>query len=150
MSYKRNYKKASYKKKPKYRNSGFSLAKQNAKKIAYLKQSVKEEFKYIDDEETNTEPDTAGDVVLLTGVAAGTNSEGRIGDSFRLKSIEMDFSIAADDSASATIARCLIVLDTNNRRDGVANPLINDVLESVNINSHRNKDFRKRFIILKD
>lgn len=92
----------------------------------------------------------AGALILINGVATGTDYTARIGRKICLKSMLVRFNLApnyaASDSTGETI-RIMLVWDTQSNS---AAPLVTDVLNAADYLSPNNLNNRDRFKILAD
>lgn len=147
---KKNYYNIGGKKFYKYRSKE-PVAKRALKMAYNLKQLINVEFK-----ETNTQIDTTvGDSMhaeLLNGLSKGTNNNQRMGDSIRIKSIEVN-SYAYKNSNFTGIyqrVRRVILLDLQSNAAAPTQNQIFDQAANEPTLEFRNLDFKKRFVILKD
>jgi len=112
----------------------------------------RDELKFVDVDDLGTSLVT-GSVLLLNGIAQGTDYNQRIGRKCQLKSLFIRFTVNVNPGALGLLApqgdvvRLLIVYDCQS--NGAA-PAITDVLSTVNYDSPMNLNNRDRFKILYD
>lgn len=82
-----------------------------ARDVSYLRSVVNVEKKYIDNTNTTTSNGTAA-LVLLNGLSQGTTAITREGQSIKMSSIFFHGLWAINSLASTTLARVMLILDT--------------------------------------
>lgn len=146
----RRNRRRNYKPKPSrwqtYGNAAMQLASDAMKGVRFVKGLINTEFKNID---TNNIPTvTAGGVItLLNGTVQGDGQFNREGSSFRMKSIDVRYQGTYNAAVGYNTYRVMLVLDQ--QANGVA-PALTDILAVNAVDSPRNLDYRKRFLILYD
>lgn len=116
-----------------------------ASEVRLLKDMVNVEQKYIDTSGNGT-ISTTGVIGILSLCAQGNTDITRNGNQIKLKDIHIKIDI--NRNASAAVNRCLAMLICDKEYDG-ANPTIANILAASNVLSPLNKDFSKRFVVLK-
>lgn len=102
---------------------------------------------------TSLAPGTSALFTCHSAMQQGSTDQNRIGNSIKCQSIQIQANIAMNESAVAQTLRCIIFVDKEN--DG-ADPtgtgmLLQDTSTAQSqLVSRINKDFSKRFVILKD
>jgi len=93
--------------------------------------------------------DSSGDLILLSGVAAGTDFTDRIGRKIFLKSISLRFSMVPGTASTnqGDVVRVMLIYDT--QTNGAA-PATTDILTTASQLSHMNLNNRDRFRVLMD
>lgn len=113
---------------------------------------VNTEYKQID-VDGSPSCSTTGTLTLLTNVDEGDSRITRTGDVIRVKSNALNFYVIQNAAATTTQVMVALILDLAGNA-GVDAPTMAKIYEdngtSVNIISHRNLDYRTRFVILKD
>jgi len=107
------------------------------------------ELKYKDDTLTTNVP-TTGTINLISGVAAGTDVQQRVGRKMTMKSILLRYFINPVSTATAPsgdVVRVMLVYDTQTNG---ALPLVADILQNVTVQSPMNLNNRDRFKVLYD
>lgn len=117
-----------------------------------LKNMVNVEYKNHDVVNNSfTNISTTGTITALNYIAQGDGSEGRDGNMFRMKSIELRYQLAMDtlEEQQTGGVRCMIFLDTDPNGSG---PTLATLLDQVSnpMISPRNLDNRSRYVILYD
>lgn len=108
----------------------------------------RDELKVIDNPAISGGGSASGTLVLLNGVAQGTDYTQRIGRKILLKSLLFRFSVFPSATASSgEITRLMIIYDC---QTNAATPVVTDVLNSAIYNSPMNLNNRDRFKILVD
>lgn len=124
---------------------------QLAKDVSSLKNLINVEFKNHDVEvNTGTDANDAGDITALNQVNQGDGTESRDGSQFRMKSLEMRYTMKLDpNDTEDRVGRVIIFLD--NDPNG-STPNFSDLLDDTTVPtlSPRNLDNRHRFIFLYD
>lgn len=156
------YKKGTYTKKNAYRGKGKyarkgatrgkiygAAAGQLWRDVSKLKNLINVEFKK-HDVVASINPGTAGVFQLLNGVPAGDDFNARDGRQVRIKSIQMNLRCLKNPSATNTVFRMLLVIDKQSNTAGPTAANILDLTTATAVDAHRNLDYRKRFVILKD
>lgn len=123
--------------------------------VRLLKEVVNTEFKYLDTDQTatfNITPSAISSKFLLNGLQHGDIAVTRNGESIRIKSIEINYSLLFNATANYSHVRVLVVVD---KQANAAAPALSDVLAqggtlSTNIYSPRNLYNKKRFFSLHD
>ncbi len=107
------------------------------------------EKKYHDDVQGNAANLNTGTVYsVLSGIAQDSTPTGRIGTKAYLWNLHLNFIMDKDDdSGSCEIVRVMLVVDQQARG---ATPTIAEMLESVDVMSHRNLENSARFRFLYD
>lgn len=124
-----------------------SAARYAVKSVNLIKSLVNSELHKHDVAATGN-PGTSAGISLLTGTNQGDDVNNRQGNSSLAKYLTFKHSVEMNTSASATIVRFIIFIDTDN--DGIA-PTAAELLQfPSNINSSINPDYSSRFTILYD
>ena len=125
-----------------------SFAAQKAAKPIVVKAGPAPEQKVVDTLQANYSMDTSGTVVLLNGVAIGTDYTDRNGRKIRVSSIQIRGFIRPSDNGTApSCVRWMIVYD---KQPNGALPTAGDVLRQLNGTSMLNLSNRDRFRVLVD
>lgn len=116
--------------------------------VQQLRQIVNSELLHYDENGTSTPTGSTGDIIgILRGMTQGDTNNTMHGNSILLKSVQTNFTVNMNASATSTRLRVLMLLDT---RPLAALPAITDILSSNTINAFMNIDDQiKRFRILK-
>jgi hypothetical protein len=126
------------------------MAKYGALGYNILKGLINSELKRFDLTTTNA-PTSSGNIVPLSDVAQGDDAENRDGNKLMAKYLRFQWFATINGSATATLVRCIIFVDTENQ--GVT-PTITLLLQSPtspgNLTSPINTDQTQRFTILHD
>lgn len=128
-----------YKRKSKY-NTAYSLARRAISMASG-------ERKYIDTDDTAYTVTNTGTVIQLCNLVQGNDNLTRIGDTIKVDLITCTMKWLIDSSAVYTTCRVMLVLDKQSN-GAIFN--VSNVLEYVNVASHREKNGRRRFYILYD
>lgn len=122
-----------------------------ALKIAYnIKKVLNVEYKHVETAEAALAVSQTPDIALLTGVAQGQTDATRNGNQVRAKSLLLRGQVEKNASATYTYVRFILFQDTSS--DGAA-PSASDLLDTAVgaiVNCPLNKDFGKRFRVLRD
>lgn len=150
MPYKRGYKNKVRKPVSKA-TQVFNIASKALTTALQVKKLLNVEFKFHDVSANGTAITNTGIIIPLTNLAQGDTDDTRDGATIKLKSIEANFIFKLNASATASVVRTMIVIDTQTNQVGptLANVLA-DAGNQTNLVSPRNLDNRSRFIILKD
>lgn len=106
------------------------------------------ELKDIDTDLAAATWNTTGSIILINGVAQGTDFTSRIGRKFQMKSLLLRFTIFSGSTAILpATARWLVVYD---KQANAAAPAVTDILDAVTTTSNGNLTNRDRFIIIYD
>lgn len=126
------------------------FGRQLVKDVAILKGLLNTEFKYSEGRYSNTiDSTTVTQAQGLAGLTKGDGASNRDGNQVRIKSIQLKIAGEINASATSTRLRCILVIDK--QANGVAPTLANILsLNTAYIDSFRDLDFRKRFVILRD
>jgi len=117
-----------------------------ASEVALLKDMVNVEAKYVDTAGSGT-ISTGGVIGILSLIAQGNTDQQRSGNQIKGKSIQIKIDITRNVSAVSNRVKIMLLCDKE--YDG-ANPTIANVLQTTgNPLSPMNKDYSKRFVILK-
>lgn len=123
------------------------IAKKVVRDIAYLKSIVNVERKHLEYTASTTSSTTL-QLVLVNGSIPGDSGETRDGQSIKLASLLLRYSVTIHASATATIHRVLVVLDT---QPNAANFAAGDLLDTAgNVLSPLNVTYGSRFRVLRD
>lgn len=152
---KNNYRKKNYKPRyGRYANKGVKRGQiygaavgQLWKDVSMLKGLVNTEFKFKDVAVTNLSIPSTGQVTDLNGLTKGDNVNQRSGRMVRWKSVQIQGQITRNPS-STTQDRGRICLVIDKHADGAGSGYT-DIYDSLDVNSFRNLDNRKRYVILK-
>lgn len=125
-----------------------AAAYQLYKDVRYLKSLVNVEFKYDDTTVSGGNVDNNGTVTYISGIQQGDAGTQRDGNQVKVVSLQLRGEVSQNPSATDTTLRTMIVCDTK-PRSGVGIS-ITDVLDTINVNSFRNLNNRKRFWIMYD
>lgn len=156
MAYQRRYRRRNYRRKPGYKRQfsnkrGYGMIDKTTAYTAY--KMAGKALSLINAEEKLIDSDSSANVLntpqflLLNGVDLGTDNTNRIGRSIKMVSNYFRATVTKHASASTTFLRCLIVMDK--QPNNVA-PGITDILATSTMDSPRNIDESKRFVIIKD
>lgn len=126
----------------------WSLAKRAWTNTKFLKGIINSEKKYIDLSFNNNPDVSSGTVNFLNDIPVGDTAITRDGNSVRMKSLSIKGVIQLNTSATQTYVRMLVVQWYANVLD--VTPSFADVLESLSITSHYNKDYVGNFRVLTD
>lgn len=108
----------------------------------------KPEWKSIEVAGISQAVNTSGYLANLIDISQGTAIGQRVGNKVTIRSIECQGYVEADASATvAQMTRIMFVWDYAPNGTAAA---LNNILQTANVNSERNLDFRERFKILKD
>lgn len=130
----------------KYASDAWSLAKRTMVGLNEIRKLINVEEKLLVTSTVVT-PDTAGGVYAISRLGQGTDINQRVGDSIKLQRITLSAYLALNASATATVARILLVRDL----DGYGTqPTTANILESVSVNADPKFLNRERFSILID
>ena len=113
---------------------------QIARNVKYLLSVVNVEYKTHDTAISQSPNNSTGTVDNLCLIAQGDDNTDRNGRSVRLKSLQIKGTILSN-TTSANVVRVLIVKTLNNQS---AAPAVDDVLDSIDVNSLRQKDDNQR------
>lgn len=106
------------------------------------------ELKDIDTDISAGVYDTTGSVILINGIAQGTDFNTRIGRKFQMKSLLLRFSVQRGSTATtAALARWMIVYD---KQANAVAPAVTDILVTANAAAFNNLSNRDRFIVIYD
>lgn len=127
--------------------AGYRDLQKVTKDVAYMKSLMNVEWKYHDSIATGQMSST-GTVQVVNAIPLGNNKNERVGQSVRIKSVEVKQNINGNNGADNTHFRCLLVYD----KEGQTLPGINKILQDTTYPtvSPRNMQNRKRFYILRD
>jgi len=132
-----------------YRGSNFSYGQVLDKMtgdVTRLMGLLNTEFKQKDVTASGT-VDNVADIILLNGLAKGDDFDTRDGRVVRVKSIQVALLYELSASATFTQLRIMVVLD---KQPNEVTMVILDLLDSSALQSFRNLDNRKRFVILRN
>lgn len=119
-----------------------------AKTVAGIVQMINPEKKYIDNNSSVSQITNTGTVVATyTTMAQGLGDQARNGNTIKGISISGKMHIVKSSTVVTTALRFMWVLDKE--CDG-ALPSLNQILDNVDLTSGLNRDFSKRFVVLKD
>lgn len=119
-----------------------------AKTVGGIMQMINPEVKYVDNGSAVTPVTNTGTVLATyTTMAQGLGDQARNGNTVKGKSISGKMHIVKSSSVVTSAIRFLWVLDKE--CDG-ALPTLSQILDSVDLTSGLNKDYSKRYAILKD
>lgn len=110
----------------------------------------REELKVIDTTQTTTAAPTAGTVILLNGVAQGTDYTNRIGRKVIIKSLLMRYTLVPNTSSNTPAGDCVRLLIVYDAQCNSATPAIGDILQNSAFNDPINLNNRDRFKVLSD
>lgn len=152
MPYKKNLRKRSYRSMPWYAKK-YSIGDMAAKAVqgvSYLKGLINTERMYFDKNDT-VSPDYNGSVTLLSGIPTGDDVGQRTGNSILAKSLYLNISATMNSSATTTLVRVIVFMDTLNTG---STPTVSNIL-SVTGNGYAplcpiNVDSTPRYKILYD
>lgn len=122
------------------------LASKAYQGVKYLKGLVNVEFKF-KDYGTAAASTAAGVITLLNAMQKGDDVNLREGRQIRMKSLEYRDTLELNGAATATTHRLIFFIDT---APAGALPATTDLLDAAAVQSPRNLDNRRRFIILRD
>ncbi len=114
--------------------------------VARLKGLINTEFKQADTTATGVVGTTAS-ILLINGLAKGDDFDTRDGRQVRMKSAQIAITYKMSQSATFSQIRCMVVID---KQPNEILLVITDLLDSQAMQTFRNLDQRKRFVILKD
>lgn len=119
-----------------------------AKTVGGLIQMVNTEKKYVDNTVALTPvPNTGVSIATYTTMAQGLGDQARMGNTIKGKSISGKMYLQKNIGVQTSALRLLWILDKE--CDGSV-PSLSNILDNVDIVSGVNRDFSKRFVILKD
>ena len=135
--------------------SRYAIAKETAnyakiaRNVAYLMSVVNVETKVHDRDVGDVQPDnTTGNVRNLCLIPEGSDYNERTGRSIKLKSIAIKAQLKVNATAELNTIRVMVVRTLLNSSSA---PTVSDVLQSVDINSFRNRENNQRsFNVLYD
>lgn len=128
----------------KYRRAGLQLYRD----VRKLKNFINTEFGYSDGR-TSTSVNTGGQMILLNGLATGNDAFNREGRQVRFKSLQLKLTAGINASATDTRIRWILFIDKSpNATQPTAAELL--ALNTQYVDSYRNLNFRKRFVILQN
>lgn len=134
-----------------YASDAWSLAKRTAVGLNEIRKLINIEYKFIDVNSTSTGYNTTATIAPLSQIAQGLTSITRVGDSFRLQTIEVRGRVFAAAAATNSVVRIIIFRDLDN--DGVLPPAT-ELMEIDSVNSAPLSPFKfnrkGRFSILYD
>lgn len=116
-----------------------------AREVMLLKDMVNVESKFVDTAGSGSITNT-GTVGILSLIAQGNTDQTRNGNQIKLKSIQIKIDLMRNTAAANNRMRVMLLVDKE--YDG-SNPTIADILQTANPLAPMNKDFSKRFVILK-
>lgn len=117
------------------------------KNTRYLKGLVNSEMLHNDDSITaNVVNSTTGLVKHLSDIAQNDTDTGRTGNSILARSLLHRFRIKMSASATTTIVRMMLVIDTQQISDTV--PVVTDILQLADVDAPLNKENAGRFKVL--
>ena len=128
--------------------SGASTAKTVsaiASTIGNIMGMINVEKKFLDTAASGTIPNT-GTIGILSLIAQGNGDSQRNGNQVLFKDITLRLDVSRSTSATFTSARVMLICDKE--YDG-ANPAVANVLQTTTPQSPINRDYSKRFVILK-
>lgn len=149
-SYQKKYYKRKYQPKPLSRGQAYGIGlNQLSKDVMMLKGLINVEFKTKDVTEDYDIISTPT-LTLLNGLAKGDTWSSREGRSVRWKSLSCRLNISLDP-AGATMVQSRVIFFIDKQPTG-ATPTAAQILQNTSnpINTPRNLDNRKRFVILRD
>lgn len=126
-----------------YKSAGSQLYKD----VSMLKNLINVEFKSNEVTLADVAATNTGIIQLLNGLQKGDNINSREGRVVRWKSVQCLMKITMDSGVSASIFRCLIVIDKQPNQTTLT---MSQLLGASTVTSLKNLDNRKRFVILKD
>ena len=130
-----------------------SLAIKALKMAHNVRQLINVEFKKKDTTGDDVAVTQAGAVVLLNGIAEGTDFNERVGRSIKIQSLLAKVAITQNSLDSGTVgAICRVMLIIDKKPAGGA-PTVNDILDASGTSQYlapRNLNNRNRFVILRD
>jgi len=114
--------------------------------VARLKGLINVEFKSVDTINDLTVTST-NSIVLINALVVGDDFSNRDGRKVRFKSVEITLNIVQNATPINTFMRIMVVID---KQPNEILLVITDLLTANTMDSHRNLDHRKRFVILRD
>lgn len=128
--------------------SWLGYAKKALRVANFVKSVVNVEYKYLDVSNTGLSMSSSGAVALLTGLAVGTTSTTRNGNSILMKSFYSQITFKVNAAAtSSTLCRVIYFID---KQDTSSLPAVTDVLSAATVNAPIRRDQGDRFIVLYD
>ena len=119
-----------------------------AKTVSMIASMVNSEVKYVDNAGAYTSvPNTGAVIATYTTMAQGLGDQARNGNSIKGKSISGKMYINKASTVASTGIRLMWILDKE--CDGSI-PSLSQILDNVDIVSSINKDYSKRYVILRD
>lgn len=103
------------------------MATNALKGVAYLKGLVNSERLYFDKNDT-VSPDYNGSITLLSGIPVGDDTGYRTGNSILARSLYLNLSATMNSSATTTIIRVVVFMDTLNTG---TTPTVSNILSVV-------------------
>lgn len=129
---------------PRTRQGQINYAVRNAN---FVRTYLRPELKRYEEVATNATSSTAT-IIHITSVVGGPDEDDRIGNRIFAKYVTMNLSATINASATATICRILLVVDTDNTG---TDPTAALILETANnVLSPINSDYTQRFTTLID
>lgn len=148
MPYSKRYKKRSNKPRA-YRRKSNAVG-QLAKRVSKLSMLVKPEFKYISAVASVTPSSTVPTQALLNGMASGDGVGQREGRQIFIKSVQGLIHVNINASATHTHVRYALLIDKAPAGATFSTGALYDVSMAGYVDSFRNLDYRRKFIILKE
>lgn len=145
---KKSYRRKSYRRRPMGRMAIYKRAGgQLWRDVKYLKSVINVESKHLEYVASTTSSTTVG-LVLVNGCIPGDTGETRDGQSIKLSSLLLRYSVVIHASATATIHRVFVLIDT---QPNAANFASGDLIDTTtNVLSPLNITYGSRFRILRD
>lgn len=150
MVYRKNYRRRSRRSRRAWYDRKYSakdLALKALKNTRYLRGLVNSEMFHNDDSVTaNAVNSTTGIVKHLTDIAQGDSDTGRTGNSILVRSLLNRVRFKINASATTTIVRFMLVIDTQQVAD--TTPVMLDILQLQDVDAPLNKENAGRFKVL--
>lgn len=113
--------------------------------VSLIRDMINVEPKFVDTSGNGT-ISTTGVLGILSLLAQGNTDQQRNGNQVKLKDIKIQIDIGRNAAAASNRVRAMLIVDKE--FDG-ALPTIANVLQTSNVLSPLNKDYSKRFVVLK-
>lgn len=149
-NYRRNYGRKRYSKRcpPQKSNTSSyaSMAKTALQTAKWVASMINVEFKH-HDISVNSTISNSGSITLLNNVPQGDTTQSRDGNSVKMKGLDVNFLMERNSSATYTYVRMIVFMDK--QYDGSLSTS-NEILDNLNILSHRNITNGKRYYVYSD
>lgn len=133
------------------RDSAKMIANKALLTANYVRKLINVEYKFLDGS-VAASISTTPSVNYLTNIGQGDGESNRDGDSVKIKSLQLAYTLSGNTSADATFVRCIIGIDKLHSGTDVtaSGGTDNSLLTNTDMTSQRDRDNSKRFIVLYD